>query len=106
MAPAPVVRLSMLRSRPYEVTLLRMRSCSASVFATVTATPTLGQAPYIMVIVYHNDLPSLVFMSINRFSNGSIDEEIDTALGAVLTAVAAAAAMFAAFVDVLVIAAY
>ena len=44
-------------------------------------------------------------MSVDRFSNGSIDEEIDTAdLGMVRTAVAAAAAMFAAFVDAVSIA--
>ena len=95
----------MLRSRPYEVTLSLMRSCSASAFATETATPALGQAPDILVIVYHNAFPSLVFMSVNRLSNGFINEEIDpVALGAVLTAVAAAAAMFTAFVDTVVIA--
>ena len=44
-------------------------------------------------------------MSVDRLSNGSINEEIDTTdLGAVLTAVAAAAEMFAAFVDAVVIA--
>ena len=82
-----------------------MRSCSASAFATETATPALGQAPDILVIVYHNAFPSLVFMSVNRLSNGFINEEIDpVAWGAVLTAVAAAAAMFTAFVDTVVIA--
>ena len=56
-------------------------------------------------MVYQSAFPSLVFISVNRFSNGSIDKEIDaTALGAVRTSVAAAAAMFAAFVDALVIA--
>ena len=82
-----------------------MRSSSVSAFATVTVTHALGQAPDIVVIVYHNAFPSLMFMSIDRLSNGSIDEDIDvTALGAVLTEVAAAAAMFAAFVDAVVIA--
>ena len=80
-----------------------MRSFSASLFSTVTATPALVQVPDILVIVYHNVFPSLVFISADRLSNGSIDEEIDTALGAVLAAVAAAAAMFAAFVDMVVI---
>ena len=57
------------------------------------------------MILYHNAFPSLVFISINRLSNGSIDKEIDaTALGTVRTAVASAAAIFAAFVDALVIA--
>ena len=83
-----------------------MRSSSVSAFATVTVTHALGQAPDIVVIVYHNAFPSLVFMSIDRLSNGSIDEDIDVkALGAVLTDVAAAAAMFTAFVDAVVIAA-
>ena len=94
----------MHRSKPYVVTLSWMRSWSASAFATVTATPALGQAPGILVIVYHNAFPYLVFMSIYRLSNGYIDEEIDTmALGAVRTAVAAAAAISAAFVDAVVI---
>ena len=45
-----------------------------------------------------------MFISVDRLSNGSIDEEINTAaLGMVCTAVAAAAAMFAAFVDAVVI---
>ena len=71
----------------------------------VTATPALDQAPDILVIVYHNAFPSLVLMSVDRLLNGSIDEEIDTTnLGAVLMDVAAAAEMFAAFVDVVVIA--
>ena len=104
-APVPVVGMSMLRSRPYKVTLSRMRSCRASAFATVTATPELGQAPGILVIVYHNFVPSLVFMYVDRLSNGSIEEEIDTtSLGAVVTAVVTAAEMFAVFVDLLVIA--
>ena len=61
-------------------------------------------APGIMVTVYHNAFPSLVFMSVDRLSNGSISEKINTtALGAVRTAVAAAAAMFAAFLDAVVI---
>ena len=43
-------------------------------------------------------------MSVDRLSNGSIDEEIDTTdLGAFLTAVAAAASMFAVFVDAVVV---
>ena len=46
-----------------------------------------------------------MFISVDRFSNGSIDKEIDaTALGTVRTAGAAAAAMFAVFVDAVVIA--
>ena len=94
----------MHRSKPYVVTLSWMRSWSASAFATVTATPALGQAPGILVIVYHNAFPSLVVMSVDRFSNGPIDKEIDTtAFGVVLTDVAAAAAMCAAFVDEVVI---
>ena len=102
-APVPVFGMSILRSRPYKVTLSRMRSCRASAFATVTATPELGQAPGILVIVYHNFVPSLVFMYVDRLSNGSIEEEIDTtALGAVLTAVATAVEMFTAFVDLVV----
>ena len=73
-------------------------------FIMVTATPALEQAPGILVIVYHNAFPYLVFMSVDRLSNGSIDEEIDTsALGTVCTAVAAAAAMFAVFVDAVTI---
>ena len=81
-----------------------MSSCRTSKFATVTTTPALGQAPGILVIVYHNAFPSLVFLSVDRFSNGSIGKEINTtALGAVLTAVDAAEAMFAAFVDAVVI---
>ena len=95
----------MLRSRPYEVTLSWMISWRASAFATVTATPALGQALDILVIVYHNAFPSLIFMSIDRLSNGSIDEEIDTAaLGAILAALDAAATIFAVFVDAAVIA--
>ena len=104
-APVPVVGMSMERLRPYEVTLSLMRSWRASAFATVTAIPDLGQAPVILVIVYHNAFPSLVFISVDRFSNISINEKIDaTALGTVRTAVTAAAAMFAAFVDAVVIA--
>ena len=104
-APFPVVGMSMLRSRPYEVTLYRIRSWRASAFATVKATPDIGQSPGILIIVYNNAYPSLVFMSVDRLSNGYIEEEIDTtALGAVLTSVAAAAAMFATFVDAVVIA--
>ena len=57
------------------------------------------------MIVYQSDFPSLVFISVNRLLNGSIDEEIDAAaLGMVRTAVAAAVAMFAALVDAVVIA--
>ena len=42
-------------------------------------------------------------MYVDRLSNGSIEEEIDTtALGAVLTAVATAVEMFTAFVDLVV----
>ena len=71
-------------------------------FATVTATPALGGHSGNRI---PQCLPSLVFMFINRFSNVSIDAEIDTKdLGTVFTAVAAAAAMFAAFVDAVVIA--
>ena len=104
-APVPVVGMSMLQLRPYEVTLSRMRSWRASAFAMVTVTPVLGQAPGILVIVYQNAFPSLVFMSVDRLSNGSIDKEIDTtALGVVCTAVVADAAMFTAFVDAVVIA--
>ena len=81
-----------------------MRYWRASTFITVTATPALGQALSILVIVYHNAFPSLVFMSVDRFSNRYINEEIDTAaLGTVRTAVAASAAMFAAFVDAVAI---
>ena len=70
----------------------------------VTATPALGQAPDILAIVYQNAFPSLVFMSVDRLSNGYIDEEIDTmALCTVLTAVATAETMFSVFVDVVVI---
>ena len=90
----------MERSRPYEVTLSLMRSWRASAFATVTMTPALGQASGILVIVYHNVFPYLVFMSVDRLSNGSIDEDMDTtALCTVRTAVAAAAVMFDAFMD-------
>ena len=82
-----------------------MRSWSASTFATVTATPALGQAPGILAIVYHNTFPYLVFMSVDRLWNGSIDEDMDTtALCMVRMSVAAAAAIFAAFVDAVVIA--
>ena len=57
------------------------------------------------MIVYQSAFPSLVFISVDRLSNGSIGEEMNaTALGTVRTAVAAAAAIFAAFVDALVIA--
>ena len=99
--------MSMERLRPYEVTLSMMRSWRASTFTTVTATPALEQAPGILVIVYHNAFPYLVFMSVDRFSNVSIDKEIDaTALGTVCTAVAAAAAMFAEFVDAVAIASH
>ena len=50
--------------------------------------------------MYHNTSPFLVFMSVDRLSNGSINEDIDTtALGTVCTDVATAAAMFAVFVD-------
>ena len=74
-------------------------------FSTVTATPALGQAPGILVIVYQSAFPSLLFISVDRFSNGSIEEEIDTAaLGKVCTDVASSAAIFAALVDALVIA--
>ena len=105
MAPVPVVGISMFRSRPYEVTLSRMRYCSASAFSAVTATPALGQSPDIMVIVYHNAFPYLVLMYLERFLNRSIDEEIDTSdLGTVLAAVAAAASMFPAVMDAVVIA--
>ena len=70
----------------------------------VTATPALGQAPGVLVMVYQSAFPSLLFISVDRFSNGSIKEEIDTtALGTVRTAVAADAAIFSAFVDALVI---
>ena len=56
------------------------------------------------MIVYQSAFPFIVFISIDRLSNGSVDEEIETtALGTVCTAVAAAAAIFAAFVDALVI---
>ena len=56
-------------------------------------------------MVYQSAFPSLVFISVDRLLNGSIEEEIAaTALGTVCTAVAAAAAIFAAFVDALVIA--
>ena len=104
-SPVPVVGMPMLWSRLYEVTLCLIRSWRDSMFAMITATPVLVQAPGILVIVYHNALPSLVFMSVDILSNGSINEEIDTtALGTVCTAVAAAAAMFAAFVDTVVIA--
>ena len=104
-APVPVIVISMLRSRPYEVTLSQMRSCRASTFATVTENLALGQLPVILVKVYHNAFPSLVFMSVYRLSNGSINEEINTTtLGAVLTDVAAATAIFDAFVDEVVIA--
>ena len=82
-----------------------MRSWRAFVFATVTATPTFGQAPGIMVIIYHNSFPSLLFMLVDRLLNESINKEINTtALGTILTAVTAAAAMFAAFMDTVVIA--
>ena len=95
----------MLWLRQCEVILSRMRSCSASAFATITAIPALVQATKILVIVYHNAFPSLIFMSIDRLSNGSIDEEIDTAaLGAILAALDAAATIFAVFVDAAVIA--
>ena len=104
-APFPVVGVSMLRTRPYEVTLSRMRYWRASAFATVTVTPALAQAPGILVIVYHNAFPSLVFMTIDILSNVFINKEIDAlALGTVRTAVAVAAAIFAVFVDVVVIA--
>ena len=74
-------------------------------FARVTSTPALVQAPGILVMVYQSAFPSLVFISVNRLSNGSIKEEIDvTALGTVRTAVAAAAAIFATFMDAVVIA--
>ena len=54
--------------------------------------------------MYHNAYPSHVFMSIDRLSNGSINKEIDKkALGTVCTAVAADAAIFAAFVDAVLI---
>ena len=57
------------------------------------------------MILYHNAFPSLVFISINRLSNGSIDKEIDAmALGTVRTAVSTAAEMFSLFVDVVEIA--
>ena len=103
-APVPVVGMSMEWSRLYDVNLSLMRSWRDSTFATVTATPALGQAPGILVIVYHNDFPSLVFISVDRLLNNSIDKEIDaTALGTVLTSVAAAEAMFATFVDAVVI---
>ena len=56
-------------------------------------------------MVYQSAFPSLVFISVDRFSNRSIDKEIDaTSLGKVRTAVADAAAMFASFVGALVIA--
>ena len=56
-------------------------------------------------MVYQSAFPSLVFISVDRLSNGSIDEDIDpTALGTVCTSVADDAAMFAAFVEALVIA--
>ena len=72
--------------------------------ATVTETPALGQAPGILVMVYQSAFPSLVFISVDRLSNESINKEINaTALGTVHTAVVAAAEMFAAFVDALVI---
>ena len=65
----------------------------------------MGQAPGILVIVYQSAFPSLIFISIHIFSNGLIREEIDaTALGTIHTAVAATAAIFASFVDTLVIA--
>ena len=76
-----------------------------SAFAAVTSTPALGQAPGILVIVYHNAFHSLVFISVDRFSNGSINEEIDaTSLGMVRTAMAADAEIFAVFVDAVMIA--
>ena len=96
--------ISIERSRLYDVILSLIRSWRDCVFATVTATPALGQAPVILVIVYHNTFPSLVFISVDRLSNRSIDEDIYvTALGTVRTAVATAAAMFTAFVDAVVI---
>ena len=65
----------------------------------------LGQARVILVIVYHNAFPTLMFTSVDRLSNRSINEEINTAaLGAFRTAVASAAAMFTAFVDAVVVA--
>ena len=71
----------------------------------VTATPALGQGSGILVMVYQSALPSLVFISVDRLSNVSIEEEIvTTALGTVRMDVAAAAAIFAAFVEALVIA--
>ena len=104
-APVPVVGVSMERSRTYDVTLSLMRSWRDSAFTTVTSTPAFGQAPGILVILYHSAFPSLVFISVDRLSNGSIDEEIKaTALGTVRTAVVAAAAMFASFGDAVVIA--
>ena len=57
------------------------------------------------MIVHQSAFTSLVFISVDKLSNGSIDKEIEaTALGTVLMAVAAAAVMFAAFVDAVVIA--
>ena len=71
----------------------------------VTATPALGQAPGILVMVYQSAFPSLVFISVDRLLNRSIKEDINaTALGTFRTAVAAAAEIFTAFVDTLVIA--
>ena len=71
----------------------------------VTETPATGQAPGILVMVCQSAFPSLIFISVDRLSNGSIEEEINTtALGTVRTAVAAAAAIFTEFVDALVIA--
>ena len=56
-------------------------------------------------MVHQSAFPSLVFISVYRLSNRSIEEEIDApALGTVRTDVAATAAIFAAFVNALVIA--
>ena len=45
-----------------------------------------------------------MFISVDKLSNGLIDEEIDVVVSVVLAAAAAAAAMFAAFFDAEVIA--
>ena len=56
-------------------------------------------------MVYQSAFTSLVLIYVDILSNGPIKEDIDaTALGTVRTAVAAAAAIFSAFVDTLVIA--
>ena len=87
------------------MTLSLVRSWRDYAFAKVTATPDLGQALGILVIVYQSALPSLVFISVDILLNGSIDKEINTTtLVTVRTDVAAATAMYDAFMDAVVIA--